>query len=257
MEYFILNGIVLHFEFWSGSFSLLKVSLQELIVDHKLVHSLLEGHAVVFELISSLSFVGQVLTCGLKSIDFTVLLNYERIFIILVLKVSLWWDRSLDPFWRNNSWWRILYSWPSLRHVHEASNEFCALTHWDYAITIRIKLLEEVVELCPGGLLSSLAQKDIVKKLKNFSFFKESASVSIVFSEHFLNHVVYRILRLRSGLTLIHEVVYESIALTFWDYPITIVIVLRKEVVELIPCCFWSSLTQENFIKKLKDLILL
>lgn len=84
LEKLILNAIVLHFKLLSCSFSLLKVSLQELVVDYKLVHSLLEGHAVVFKLISSLSFVGQVLACSLKSINFTILLNNESIIIILV-----------------------------------------------------------------------------------------------------------------------------------------------------------------------------
>ena len=77
MEDLILNTVVLELEPLSRSFCLLEVSFEELVVDDQLVNSFLEAHAIVFEFISSLSFVSEVLASCLESLDFTVFLNND------------------------------------------------------------------------------------------------------------------------------------------------------------------------------------
>jgi hypothetical protein len=77
MENLILNTIVLELEPLSRSLCLLEVSFEELVVDDQLVNSFLEAHAIVFEFISSLSFVSEVLASCLESLDFTVFLNND------------------------------------------------------------------------------------------------------------------------------------------------------------------------------------
>lgn len=83
VEELILNIVIHLLKLMSRGFSLLEVSLKELVVDDQLINSFLKAHAVVFEFISCLGFVGQVLDCGLKSINFIVFINNHRVIFFL------------------------------------------------------------------------------------------------------------------------------------------------------------------------------
>ena len=77
--------------------------------------------------------------------------------------------------------------------IQEVVHKVIAFTFGDDTVAIVIILVEELVELVPGCLWSSLVLKYIVKKLKDLIPLEESASICIIFGKKFEDQLLDRV----------------------------------------------------------------